>query len=195
MRHLVVAVLLLALAGGCSLGGKKGDSKQTITAKELPKLVLQPEDLPPVFLRFDEGRQGRADQPLGSRGDPARFGRQGGWKARYRRPGTPATRGALVIESRADRFKSSSGAKKELAAIELSQSDELPKPRLGDEARAVTFLQGPAGAGVRFYLVAWREDNLTASILINGFDGKMTLQDALSLARKQQGRIAAAAAS
>jgi hypothetical protein len=196
MRHLaLIAVSLVVLTSGCSLGTKEGDGKQTISGKELRKLVLQPRDLPRVFAVFDEGAQVKADQPSGSRGDPTRFGREGGWKSRYRRQGTLSTLGPLVIESRADRFKSSSGAKSDLEAIEQRQFKELDKPKLGDHARAWSLHQGPVGQGLRFYLVAWQEDNLTASILINGFEGKMTLEDALSLARKQQQRIAAAARS
>ena len=46
---LLVAIALLA---GCSLTGDDGGSD--VKAQELGQLVLQPEDLGPAFLSFDE---------------------------------------------------------------------------------------------------------------------------------------------
>lgn len=197
MRAFPVAVLVL-LATGCSLGG---NGQSVVDTGRLNTLVLQPGDLSSVFVRFDEGRQVRADQPAGVRSDPQRFGRKEGWKARYRRSGSAETAGPLVVESRADVFGSDEGAGDELEAraSELDtgplQWRSLESPDLGDEAIARTLSQPGLGRGVRFYLVAWREDNVTASVLVNGFEGKMTLMDALELARKQQARIGKAAGS
>lgn len=185
------AALLLVVAAGCSFGGD-GEESSTITKGELPRLVLQPRDLPRAFIQFDRGRQIRADQATGARSDPSRFGRLEGWKARYRRRGSAETRGPLVIESRADLFKSSEGATEELEAIDESTFRPLDAPRLGDEARAWSSFPGGAGS-VRYYLVAWREDNVTALLLASGFEGKITLRDVLELARKQQRRMALAA--
>ena len=42
--------------------------------------------------------------------------------------------------------------------------------------------------------IVWRQDNAAAELDLNGFDGKVTLADALALARKQQARLLAAAA-
>lgn len=198
MRVLLAAACLLVIAG-CSFDG--GDEEEsTFEVGQLGSLVLQPEDVPRVFVRFDEGRQGNADQPQG-RSDPGRFGREQGWKARYRRPGSLRTQGPLVIESRADLFESSEGAKDELEASEAelaeAESADAPRwqsveaPRLGDDSFAMNGLQPAFGGGVRSYLIVWREDNLTASILANGFEGRFTLNDALRLARRQQARIAA----
>lgn len=195
MRSVAAALVLFALAGGCSGGEGDGQAAQTISVDGLNKLVLQPRDLPGVFVRFDEGRQITADQPVGARSDPTRFGRENGWKSRYRRAGSPATRGPLVIESRADLFETEGGAKDDLEAIEAGELEEIDKPTLGDDARALTLRQGSTGGGVRFYLIAWREDNITASVFVNGFEGKMTLEHALALARKQDQRIARAAGS
>jgi hypothetical protein len=167
--------------------------------------VLQPADVPTVFERFDEGRLLRTDQPeAGERADPARFGRQGGWKARYKRSGTQETQGPLVIESRVDLFDDEGGAEQELAAHreELERgvsrgtaAESLEDPALGDEAVAVTFLQPGAMRDVHFYMVVWREANVTAGVLVNGYEGKLTLDQTLDLARKQQLRIARAAKS
>jgi hypothetical protein len=193
MRSVAAALVLVALLSGCSGGEGDGKEGQTVPLDALSKLVLQPEDLPEVFVRFDEGRQIAADRPGGARSDPTRFGRIEGWKSRYRRSGSPATRGPLVVESRADLFETEDGAKEELEAIEAGEMEEIDRATIGDEARALTLQQGATGGSVRFYLIAWREDKLTASVFVNGFEGKMTLEHALGLARKQQQRIARAA--
>lgn len=187
MRHLALLLPLLAvLAAGCM-----GGDSAAIDRSELSGLVLQQEDLPAAFIRFDEGRQGIADQPAGERADPTRFDRIEGWKARYRREGaTAATKGLLVVESLADVFESESGAGDELTAYRSGIAEgwrALEDPPLGDEALAATLTQGEA----RFYLVAWRTENATASINVNGFE--VTLEDALALARRQAMRIEAAA--
>ena len=100
MRYALAVFLVVVVAAGC------GSSAARITAKQLPPLGLQPRDLPSAFERFDEGAQVSLDRVPGPRYDTARFGRQGGWKARYRRAGTTATPGPLVVESRADVFGS-----------------------------------------------------------------------------------------
>lgn len=195
MRAALALVLLLA-ASGCSLGGDDG----SIEVGQLKDLVLQPADVPAVFQRFDEGRQVMADSPGGSRADPGRFGREDGWKARYRRQGTSRTTGPLVIESRADVFASADGAKDEFdAAREAGPGglawQEVEAADLGDDSFAMTLLQGQRRSGVRFYLLFWRTDNATASMLVNGFAHGMQLEDAVALARKQARRIEAAARS
>jgi hypothetical protein len=38
--------------------------------------------------------------------------------------------------------------------------------------------------------VHWREDNVTASLALNGVEGRFPFSDALELARKQEERIA-----
>jgi hypothetical protein len=190
------ALLVVLLFAGCSFGGDGGGR---VEQGELRSLVLQPEDLPRVFVRFDEGRQAIADNPGGSRADTQRFGRQGGWKARYRRSGTPRTAGPLVVESRADVFDSSTGADEDLDAarsdLEEAELDwqRIDEPGLGDESFAATLVQRGGTGGVRFYEVFWREANVTASLSVNGFEGRLALAEALELARKQERRIAAAA--
>jgi hypothetical protein len=178
-----------------------GDGGASIEVAELQKLVLQPDDLPRSFERFDEGRQIAADLPVGARADPARFGRQDGWKARYRRAGTLQTTGPLVIESKADLFDSSNGAKDDFDAARADADESEPEwqpigePGLGDESFAATLLEGTQTSGVRFYQVVWREDNATSSLNVNGFARGLTLEDVLELARAQERRIAAVAES
>jgi hypothetical protein len=189
-RALLVLVLLLA---GCSLGGGDGGS---VELTDLPRAVLQPDDLTPAFDRFDEGRQAILDNPGGNRADPQRFGRRDGWKARYRRSGSARTEGPLVVESRADLFESSSGADDELEAAkeDLSEGElewqPIDEPGIGDESFAATLVQGGGTSEVRFYQVVWRHANVSASVNANGFEGQLALEDVLELARKQDRRIA-----
>jgi len=190
---LFMLVLVLLTASGCM-----GDGDSTAIDKaDLKRLVLQPGDLAPLFIRFDEGRQTRSDQPGATLADVERFGRQDGWKARYRRPGSPATKGPLVVESKVDVFDDSGGANKELEAEREAILEGLhlrdPAPKLGDESFLATGTQGSGQFKVRFYLVAWRHENAMASVLANGFERKLTREQVVELARKQQSRLAAAA--
>ncbi len=191
MRRAFLLVLTLVVSG-CSFGG----SDASIAEAELPKLVLQPSDLSRTFLQFDQGPQGIADSPGGSRADPGRFGREDGWKARYRKVSSQQrAAGPLVIESRADLFESPDGAADDLAAaredLRKNELDWQPidEPGLGAESFAATLVQG----GVRYFQVFWRSDNATASLNVNGFEPKLPLSDVLALARKQQSHIADAA--
>ena len=158
--------------------------------------MLQQQDLGAPFRQFADGKQGHLDNQA-PRDDPARYGREGGWIARFNRPGTPKTRGPLVVESRADLFKSAGGAKKDLGAYRelftspaLSQRRVVTVPKIGDDVLAQTFVQ-PATKPLRFYRIAWRYRNATAAVTVEGFDGKVDAADAVALARKQQRRLAA----
>jgi hypothetical protein len=188
----LVCVVLPALVAGCM-----GDQAPEVDASALPRLVLQPEDVGERFVRFAEGRFTRADFQPGPREDPVRFGRIDGWKARYRlnESGTPP--GPLVVVSTADLFDDGGGAERDLdayreefelargAAAGVVRTVELPT--VGDETVGTSLEQ----AGVFYYTIAWRFENVTASVLVQGFE--LSEDDALALARKQQQRIAAAA--
>lgn len=194
-RSAALAAALLVLPGCAGFGGDDDDATVAIARGDLAGLVLQPADLTGPWVQFDEGRQARADAPPGTRADSRRFGRIDGWKARYRRGGTPTTPGPLVVESRVDLFAEESGAREDLRALEEQLAadgwSEVDAPALGEERVAATLRQAGEPA-VRFYLVAWRQDALTASVLVSGFEGRTTLSAALALARSQQRRIAAA---
>jgi hypothetical protein len=189
IRKAFAALLVLTLAA-C------GGSAHTIAAKNLGRLALRQQDLGAPFAAFYSGTQTHLDNQ-GARSDPERWGREGGWIARYNRPGSYKTKGPLVVESRVDVFKSTGGAKKDIAAYRtlLAAADatggRILSPKVGDEAVGVTFVQSGAKP-VRFYRLAWRYRNATASITANGFEGKFALGDALALARKQQHRLSQA---
>jgi len=188
-RLIAIGTLGALLLAGC------GSSGTVIPKSKLPKLVLQQRDLPKAFTPFYLGPQVAADQP-GTRADPRRNGRLGGWIGRYHRSGSPATSGPVVIASRTDLFEGSSGAKKELEADKEQLHRRSGKPvdpgTLGDAAVAFTFLQQGA-VNIRSYSIVWRQDNAAAELDLNGFEGKLTFADALALARMQQARLLAAA--
>jgi hypothetical protein len=187
MRRALLAIALLLGLAGC--GGSHG-----ISAKNLGRFVLQQKDVGPAFEAFNSGPQTTLDNQGTPRADPARFGREGGWIARFHRAGSAQTRGPLVVESRVDVFKSTGGAKSDLGAYrtllgDLPGARTIAAPQVGDAAAAVTFTQ--AGAlPLRFYRIAWRYRNATASVTVEGFDKKVREADAVALARKQQARLA-----
>ena len=185
----LLLILLVSIVVGCT-----GEDEQLLVEGALPRLVLQPEDLSGPWSRFDEGRQLRADSLTGERADPGRFERQDGWKARYRRSGSPATEGPLVVESRADVFAAVSGAEQDFdAAVEELEGGAAPSQpvetvELGDEAHS---LQSGGGEPGRFtsVTIVWREQNIVAALTANGFSGKLMRADVVALARKQQQHI------
>ena len=70
------------------------------------------------------------------------------------------------------------------AAVGVARTVDVPA--VGDETFGTSLEQ----AGVFYYTIAWRFENVTASVLVQGFE--LSLEDAVALARKQQQRIAKA---
>ena len=185
VRRLVSLGLLAFLAAGCM-----GGDSAAIEPSELKNLVLQQQDLPAAFTRFDEGRQARIDQPGGTLADVKRFGRQDGWKARYRRPGSSVdhrpprrrVQGRRVRRAGRGAGRARSGPRRPARrtpsrARDAASSGTRPSSRPGP--------RGAAASQVRFYLVRWRHENATASMLANGFEGRFTREQALELAEKR----------
>lgn len=174
-------------------------SDALVTKDRLPELVLAPSDLPRDFVAFDEGAMGRADLAPGPREDPQRFGRVGGWKARYRRTGPQETSGPLVVESLADVFEDVEGAEQDLAAYEEELRAQagpgagalrlLDPPDLGDEALAASAAGDGTAGRVLTFTIVWRSANVTASIGVTGFSDGLSLDEVLALAGLQQQRI------
>jgi hypothetical protein len=190
LRRALVAIALVLLAGGCMGGDDEGGYE----AGQLERMVLLGDDLEGRgWMRFDWGKQAQSDQPSGARSNPARFDRVDGWKARYRRPGSRRTAGPLVVESRADVFETPDGARDDFDAygseLETSGTQIEEVPELGERGVVATLVQGD----VRFFLVMWRDENAVAALNLNGFDRKLTREQAVELARKQQARMRAAA--
>jgi hypothetical protein len=195
----VVCVAALVLAG-CS-GGDGGDhAAPTVPTEKLRRAVVQPADLPAVFTQFSGGKIVGSDTQPGPREDLERFGRLGGWEARYKRSGSSATRGPLVVASFVDAFPGTEGAGEDLDAYQEQfqrtvassggSTRLLDAPSVGDEALALE--RTLRGAPSTVYLtIAWRYGNVTASVAMDGFEGKLTLSEALAVARKQQQRLVA----
>jgi hypothetical protein len=108
--------------------------------------------------------------------------------ARYRRLASETTDGPVTVESRAHVLDSSDAADEQLetARADVGDSQPIGEPGLGDESFAAT----RAHSGVRYYGVYWREANVTASLALNGVEGRFPFSDALELARTQEERIA-----
>ena len=193
-----VAVLACTAALPAACGG--GSSQPALTTSSLRPLVLQPAQMQ-SYAQFDAGRQSRTDLHRGPRGDATRFGRIGGWKARYKRAGgTATTAGPLLVESRADAFRSGGGAKKDLAAYAdewkqtvtaagATAAAYFAVSGLGDEARGVDLVQGPRATGQRLIVVAWRRGPVTASVSAMGLASKLTRAPVVALARKQDAAV------
>jgi hypothetical protein len=194
-RALPLIVVIAALATGC--GGTTSHGERLKPA-QLGSLVLRTHDLGGAFTQFDQGRQVRADAHPGPRGDVLRFGRQDGWKSRFRRVGA-GTAGPLIVESRADVFAGSGGAAKDIdayvaewrATAAVASAREITFPTvdgLGDDARAFDLLQGTRANGQRLIGVAWRRGRITASVVASGLSA-LRLRDVLLLAREQDARV------
>jgi hypothetical protein len=179
--RLLVSFAILAATAGCMASGER------ISGDRLSRLVLQPEDVPEGFDRFDEGRLGPTDATADQRRDPARYGRTGGWKARYRAI-NDAPSGMLLIESRIDAFAEPAGAEQDLDAYRDQVVAE--EADLGDEALVMTTRQEAEPRPIRFTTVAWRQESVTASVLVQGFEDALRTESVLELARKQEERIA-----
>ncbi len=194
-----LAALALAVVAAALAGCVGGDGDTSVAASRIDALVLKDEDVGRLFSLFDEGRQIAPDfTPL--RSELRRFGRQDGWKARFRRRGSRTTKGPLVVESRADLFEQRGGAEDDLEAYRAEFDDlveagrgsarVVEAPLVGDESVGLRTVQIGTPA-VRFYTIAWRQHNVTASVSVNGF--RLTMDDAVALARKQERRIERAA--
>lgn len=104
-----------------------------------------------------------------------------------------------MIESRVDLFRTEQGAEQDLSAYRAQfeqsmrefagRSDLLAQPEVGDDAVAMTQVHGTGASAVRFFSIAWRQSIVTASVVVNGFHDKITIEDALALARGQEERI------
>jgi len=192
LRPATIALACVLLLPACA-------SESKISATQLKALALARSDLPAQFQAFSEGPTATLDTQGTPRSSLQRFGRKGGWVARFNRGGTATTKGPLVVVSTIDVFGSAGGAKDDLGAyrIQLGRqiTDQGARPvsvsGLGDEAVALTSIQ-TSEKPVRSFTIAWRERNATGSITANGFDGRIQLTDVLRLARIQEARMARA---
>jgi hypothetical protein len=170
------------------------ETAATIPQGKLSQLVLTQEDMQ-GFTAFYRGTQVRLDNDGTNRSDGTRFSREGGWIVRYRPSQSTTTTGPLVVESRLDLFKSSDGAKSDFVLYRAlltrtagGNQKEIVVAGLPQDSVGVTFTQA-GGRTLRFYRIAWRDRNATASVTVEGFDGEITQEQAIALAKKQESHI------
>ena len=188
-------LLLVLVAAGCSGGDDNSSSTTSASSVNGGALVLSRADVGKSYFQYDKGEQNASDFTP-PRDDPKRDGRIGGWKTRFSRTGSEKP-GPLVIASLADVFEDDEGARKDFElygeALEQFKSTggkDVAVPGLGDEARGVTYKLGRGPSAVRYYVVAWRDGAVTASLTVYG--STLTAQQVLDLARKQEARIRSA---
>lgn len=185
----------------CVLALAACGSTDTVSADAAKTLVLSERDLPADFATFAEGPTATLDTQGTSRADLRRFGRKAGWVARFNRPGSADTNGPLVVVSTADVFGGEGGAEADLGAFRQQFGEEIARravgarlvrvQALGDDVAAITSKQEGSPA-VRFFTVAWRDRNASASITASGFVDRIRLSDVVRLARRQQQKLASA---
>lgn len=183
--------VLVALGAGCG-----SHAAAPLPDRQLAKLVLQPSDVPNLE-RFANTREVSSEQSPALGGDPERFGRQGGWVARYR--GSGAANGPLLLASTVEMFDAADGAgkffgeqrtrdKRVEAATGLTSVDI---PRVGDESYAYATPHARPGT-IRTVLVTWRDGRFVATALANGFAERMPVGVVPALVRRQDRRLAEA---
>ncbi len=170
------------------------DTSSNVQSNKASQLVLTDGDMP-GYTAFYKGPQVQLDNQGTNRSDPSRFGRQAGWIVRFRPSSTGQTAGALVVESRVDLFKDSAGAAADFSAYQAllrgsasSGHSQIAVPGLPQDSIGVTFTEAGAQP-IRFFEIAWRDRNVTASVTVEGFDGSITKDQALQLAKKQENHI------
>lgn len=148
VRRLVPAgAAVLLLCAGCG-----GSSARQFAAGSLPRIVLQPADVP-AWTRFQNDSGTAADTgSLGSRD------RVGTWIARYR-----SSQGVIV--SRVDLYRSTGAAHNAFARLDAQAVGNgvapLATPRLGDERAGYT-----VGTTLIFDSIFWRRSNAILSVVL-----------------------------
>jgi hypothetical protein len=123
--------------------------------------------------------------------DGPRTGSRDDWRAAFKRAGTPETRGPLVVTSRVDVFAAAGSAARDLGRRSPA-GRRLAGVRVG-QATVAAQLDQRLGARVSRHLtIAWRQGRVTAALQVSGF--RVSLAQALALARRQQARIVRATA-
>ena len=187
-RHTLIAGLLLLSSSLIACDR----AHEPVQPNELPSLVLHLQDLGAGWVDFGSGPpDGRADEFPGIGTDPRPTNHRGAWVARYRWVGGGRRPPILIVESRVDLFEDAADAERRLQAAEreLRATDVAAIPNVGEETTMGSVTQQSLSGLIRFYTLIWRQGNLTASVVVQGFDRTLRLADAVNLARKQERRI------
>lgn len=194
MRAATIAIALATLVmAGCRDEKKAG---KPLSDSELQRLVLQAGDLGKRYQEFASGRTLRVELSPALEGEIARFDRQDGWTARYRKVGTGTGKGPLTVVSTIDTFAAPSGAADFFDAVE--KQDErtgadaglapVEIPRLGDESRGAASAR-TGSRRVRYVTILWREGRFVAAVSASGLGKSPSLEEILALARRQHRRL------
>jgi hypothetical protein len=176
-----------------AVAGCDGGATRIEITGSASRLVLRPADIPEGMARFESGPD-PAGRPVGS---PAQGPRpRSAWVSRFRQVDPSEVAGPLVVESTAAVFPSEAAARADLGRHrrELSSipgAEPVSLPRIGHDAVGVAFDQPATPRDVRFFRIAWRYGNTTASLTVQGFD--VVPEDALDLARAQHRHLEEAA--
>lgn len=168
------------------------------------QLVLRLTDLPAGFA-LDRKQTGPRSNAAVARDTSStlsqlkRWGRIGGYQATFTREPTlrGLLAGSLEVQSLASVYRTARGA-----AASFVQSRTVCKKspftrlsigaRLGHGAVYCSMQQRRSGQKITVYLLAWRRGSVTAAILLGGLAGVVDPTEAVTLAHKQDARIARA---
>jgi hypothetical protein len=197
---LVRACLVIALAVLAEPGVVSSALTRQAADPDAKKLVLQLSDVPRSFIRSEGDYRSNAELARRSKirlSKVESWGRIGGYTVKYDRPGTSGSslpRGPLFIISTVSVHRASTGAHRAFVwgSSEFSRRGSKTVrtgARLGDESQVFTSPIKEKGVVFRLFAVQWRESRFVATASVLGADGKVTVESALGLARRQQIRL------
>lgn len=188
---LVLALAVLLPAGLTAAAPGAPDPK---------RMVLQPADLPADFKRTEVRyvSNAQAVKEAAVKKNVTRLGRLQGYEARYEKQ---ATRGILVVISRASSYKTAAGARESLAldvkgaarnrSLRFRRVPLGGGGKIGDEAHAFRATVKQNKITVDVYTVAWRSGRIYGAVIGTGLAGTGKPFFVVKLARRQQARLAA----
>ena len=166
-------------------------------SQNFARVVLQPDDLAPDFTPLDRG----------STGDDPTTGLVGSYHAVYQRPLSVAGTGSdqtIAVLATLSAYRTSQAASFHLndvstgtlavdAGLPTLNSEPVTARTVGDESRAVHLTGSYAGVGIGVYLIQFRRGTTNAIVGVAAVLGSESLEQALTLAEKQDAHIIATA--
>jgi hypothetical protein len=163
------------------------------------QMVLRLQDLPTGFQSAGHHYKSLSAAANGNRFSEAQYRAWGyviGYEADFSQNGSLADlfSGATEITSTASVYRTSAGAEKSLAssakACSQSPSTELSVGvKIGNEVHLCSIVRKSKGVTVQVYGVMWRRGRVKAAVLLGGPKGSVSPKQAVTLAKRQDGRI------